>query len=186
MEKPKLFLVQRRSGGELDSGLSELCRMMRLMSDRDVDGTIVQVLKTMMVGARGRPVGGSDLSRASGLNRITVIHHLRRLEGAGFVRRQEGGKYLLRVQSAEEMLMEFRRETEQAFSEMDELAREIDDQFKLIDGRFGENGPAPRAQKPKEIARQAPSGEAAAGNTRRIASQIGREFDERHRRRKEP
>lgn len=112
----------------VDDELVELCRKMRLMSERDVDATLAQVLRTMMVSARDRPVGGSELAKSSGINRITIIHHLRRLEVAGFVRREEG-KYVMRVRSAEDMLMEFRREMELAFTEMDELAREIDGQF---------------------------------------------------------
>jgi len=130
--RQKTILVQRKSPAGIDSELSELCRMMRIMSDRDTDGTLPQVLKVMMVEGRGGPVGGSELSKASGLNRITVIHHLRRLEVAGFVRRSEG-KYILRVQSAEDMLMEFRKDMEKNFAEMDEMARQIDEQF----GQFG-------------------------------------------------
>lgn len=136
MERPKAILVQRKEGG-VDSELVELCKMMRLMSERDVDATLAQVLKAMMVRCREGPVGGSELAKASGINRITIIHHLKRLEGAGFVRRSEG-KYLLRVQSAEGMLMEFRKEMEQAFTEMDELAREIDEQFSQMDREFDE------------------------------------------------
>lgn len=126
--RQKAITVQRKNSGEIDEDLSALCRMMRIMSDRDIDGTLPQVLKAMMMEGRGKLVGGSDLSRSSGLNRITVIHHLKRLEGAGFVRRQEG-KYVLRVQSAEGMLIEFRKEMERHFSEMDEIARQIDEQF---------------------------------------------------------
>ncbi len=136
MDKPKAVLVQEK-GRSVDSELSELCRMMRLMSERDVDATLAQVLKTMMVSARDRPVGGSELSKISGLNRVTVLHHLRRLEGAGFVRRQES-KYVLCVQSAEGMLLEFRKEMDQAFSEMDELARQIDSQFEQFEKEFDE------------------------------------------------
>ena len=132
-EKPKTVLLQKKEAeGEIDAELAELCRMMRIMSERDTDGTLPQVLKAMMIGARDRPVGGSELSRASGLNRITVIHHLKRLEVAGFVRRSEG-KYVLCVQSAEDMLMEFRKDMEKNFAEMDEMARQIDEQF----GQFG-------------------------------------------------
>ena len=130
-EKPRAVLVQRREQG-VDEELSELCKMMRLMSERDVDATLAQVLKTMLVHSRDRPLGGSELSKISGINRITIIHHLKRLEGAGFVKRQEG-KYALRVQSAEDMLMEFRKETERAFAEMDDLAREIDAEFEQMD-----------------------------------------------------
>jgi DNA-binding MarR family transcriptional regulator len=102
------------------------------MSERDVDATLAQVLKTMMVHSRGKPVGGSELSEISGLNRITIIHHLKRLEGAGFVRRAEG-KYVMCVHSAEDMLVEFRKEMEETFQHMDEMAREIDAQFNSME-----------------------------------------------------
>jgi DNA-binding MarR family transcriptional regulator len=124
----RLVIVQKNKNQSIDGELAELCKMMRIMSDRDTDGTLPQVLKVLMVESRGKPVGGSELSRASGINRITIIHHLKRLEGAGLVRRQEG-KYILRVSSAEGMLFEFRKEMEQHFSEMDEIARQIDSQF---------------------------------------------------------
>jgi len=135
-EKPKAELVLRRKG-EVDEELSELCRMMRLMSERDVDATLPQVLKAMLLCSRDGPVGGSELARASGINRITILHHLRRLESAGFVERREG-KYALRVSSAEDMLMEFRKEMERAFAEMDEMAREIDAHFEQLEREMAE------------------------------------------------
>lgn len=134
-EKPKTELVQQKRQQDIDSELASLCKMMRIMSDRDTDGTLPQVLKIMMVEGKGKPVGGSDLSRISGINRITIIHHLGRLEDAGLVRRSEG-KYILKVQSAEDMLMEFRKEMERHFSEMDEMAREIDEQFANFEKEF--------------------------------------------------
>jgi len=115
-----------------------LCRKMRLMSERDTDATLPQVLRVMMVHSRGQPVGGSELSELSGINRITIIHHMKRLEGAGFVRREEG-KYILRVRSAEDMILEFRKEMERNFAEMDEMAREFDEQFAQMEREFGES-----------------------------------------------
>jgi DNA-binding MarR family transcriptional regulator len=136
MAETKPVLIQRKQES-IDDELTELCRAMRLMSDRDTDATLARVLKAMMVRSREGPIGGSDLSRASGLNRITVIHHLRKLEGAGLVRKQET-KYVLRVQSAEEMLLEFRKEMEEHFQQMDELAREIDAHFEAAEREFEE------------------------------------------------
>lgn len=130
----KPALLQKRQP-DIDEGLSELCKMMRLMSERDTDATLARVLQAMMAHSTGRPIGGSELSRESGLNRITVIHHLRKLEGAGFVRRQES-KYILKVGSAEEMLLEFRKDMERSFSEMDEIAREIDAHFAELERDF--------------------------------------------------
>lgn len=135
--KPKVELIQRRPVS-MDGELAELCKMMRIMSERDTDGTLPQVLKVMMVEGRTKPVGGSELSKASGINRITIIHHLKRLEGAGLVRRTEG-KYVLKVQTAEDMLMEFRKVMEQDFAQMDEIAREIDEQFASFEKEFAES-----------------------------------------------
>ena len=127
MANVKTQLIVRK-GAAADDGLSELCKMMKLMSERDTDSTLSQVLKTMLVHSRSQPIGGSELSKISGLNRITIIHHMKRLEHAGFVRRQET-KYVLCVSSAEDMLIEFRKDMEREFAQMDELAREIDSVF---------------------------------------------------------
>ena len=138
MEKAKADLVLVKKGANPDEELVELCRKMRLMSERDTDATLPQVLKVMMVHSHGQPVGGSELSELSGINRITIIHHMKRLEGAGFVRREEG-KYVLRVRSAEDMILEFRKEMERNFAEMDEMAREFDEQFASMSREFDES-----------------------------------------------
>lgn len=136
-EKQKAVLVLSKREDSADNELAELCRKMRLMSERDTDATLPQILKAMMVHARSSPIGGSELSKVSGINRITVIHHLRRLESAGFVVRQES-RYVLRVRSAEDMLLEFRKDMERTFAEMDEMAREVDEHFALMEREFEE------------------------------------------------
>ncbi|MEM4348666.1 MAG: ArsR family transcriptional regulator [Candidatus Anstonellaceae archaeon] len=128
-------VVQKGKSHTVDSDLVTLCKMMRIMSERDIDATLPQVLKLMLLEGRLRPIGGSELSRISGLNRITVIHHLKRLEEAGFVRRVEG-KYIFRFQSTEDMLIEFKKEVEKILTEMDELARQIDEEFGFFERRF--------------------------------------------------
>ncbi|MCX8196964.1 MAG: ArsR family transcriptional regulator [Candidatus Micrarchaeota archaeon] len=137
-KKSSLPVLASQQKTSLDSDLALLCKMMRIMSERDTARTLPQVLKLMLIEGKGKAVGGSELSRLSGLNRITVIHHLKRLEEAGFVRRIEG-KYVLRFHSAEEMLIEFRKEMEKAFMEMDELARQIDEQFAELEREFATN-----------------------------------------------
>ncbi len=138
MQKPKAEMMPAKKPISPDEDLVELCRKMRLMSERDTDATLPQVLKVMMVHSRGQPVGGSELSELSGINRITIIHHMKRLEGAGFVKREEG-KYTLRVRSAEDMILEFRKEMERNFVEMDEMAREFDEHFAQMGREFDEH-----------------------------------------------
>jgi DNA-binding MarR family transcriptional regulator len=137
MQKPKGIAVPARKEANPDEELIQLCRRMRLMSERDTDATLPQVLKVMLVHSHGQPVGGSELSELSGINRITIIHHMKRLEGAGFVQRREG-KYVLRVQTAEDMILEFRKDMEKTFAEMDDLAREFDEQFAQMERDFDE------------------------------------------------
>ena len=137
MPKPKPEAVVVKKDTAPNEELVVLCRKMRLMSERDTDATLPQVLRVMMVHSHGQPVGGSELSELSGINRITIIHHMKRLEGAGFVRREEG-KYILRVRSAEDMIMEFRKEMDRNFAEMDEMAREFDEQFAQMEREFDE------------------------------------------------
>jgi DNA-binding MarR family transcriptional regulator len=137
MQKPKAIAITARKEANPDEELIQLCRRMRLMSERDTDATLPQVLKVMLVHSHGQPVGGSELSELSGINRITIIHHMKRLEGAGFVQRREG-KYVLRVQTAEDMILEFRKEMERTFAEMDDLAREFDEQFAQMERSFDE------------------------------------------------
>ena len=136
-QKPKTEAILAKKEASADAELIELCRKMRLMSERDTDATLPHVLRVMMVHSRGQPVGGSELSELSGINRITIIHHMKRLEGAGFVRREEG-KYILRVRSAEDMILEFRKEMDRNFAEMDEMAREFDEQFARMEHAFDE------------------------------------------------
>lgn len=137
MQKPKTEMALARKEANPEAELVELCRKMRLMSERDTDATLPHVLRVMMVHSHGQPVGGSELSELSGINRITIIHHMKRLEGAGFIRREEG-KYVLRVRSADDMVLEFRKEMERNFAEMDEMAREFDEQFAQMEREFDE------------------------------------------------
>src|SRR3989338_532425 len=140
----RMQVIERRGEGA-DEELVKLCKYMRVMSDRDTDATVTQVLKTMMIAGRDKAVGGSELAKISGLNRITVIHHLKRLESAGLVKREET-KYIMQPKNAEEMLLGFREDMDKMFSEMDELAREIDREFEIMEGK-GQHENAQRENK---------------------------------------
>jgi len=113
---------------ELEEELSKLFRSMHLMSERDLDATVTRVFRAMMRMGREGPVGSTELSKESGINRITVIHHLKRLESAGVVEKHES-KYMLRVRSMEEMMEEMREDMLRQFEEMDQMARELDRAF---------------------------------------------------------
>jgi predicted transcriptional regulator len=122
---------------DVEEELTKLFRSMHLMSERDVDATVTRVFRAMMQMGREEPVGSTDISRFSGLNRITVIHHLKRLEIAGVVKKQEA-KYVLRCQSVEGLMEEMRSDMERQFEQMEALARQIDLEFGMFEREIHE------------------------------------------------
>jgi len=120
--------VELSAHEEVEDELARLFRSMHLMSERDIDATMTRVFQAMMKMGQEGPVGSTELSRQSGLNRITVIHHLKRLESAGVVHKQET-KYVLRCSSVEKLMDKMRGDMLKQFEEMDRMARDIDRAF---------------------------------------------------------
>jgi predicted transcriptional regulator len=122
-------------GNAKEDDISMLFRHLRVLSQRDRDKTVTHVFRVML--SREKPVGSTDVARISGLNRITCIHHLRRLESAGIVER-ERRKYRLRYATMEALAQGMREEMERAFDEIDEMAKRIDCRSLAVGGdRYG-------------------------------------------------
>lgn len=101
--------------------LEQLCYAMKLISGRDTEKTVLQVL-TVFVREHG-PIGGSMVSERTGLNRITCIHHIKRLESAGLVRKKDRHYEL---SDLEEFFGYYRKLMHQRMSMMEELISEIE------------------------------------------------------------
>lgn len=138
LASPRVAIVIRpsrmggRGGGDI---VVRFCQVLRIVEERDVDGTVVRVVRTILREGRDRPVGGTELAEASGLKRVTVIHHLRRLEELGLVQR-EAHKYRLRPACLEEMMDAMRLETLAMLEEAYVLAKEVDNEFRLNQKRM--------------------------------------------------
>ncbi|MEK6924455.1 MAG: hypothetical protein AABW54_04420 [Candidatus Micrarchaeota archaeon] len=121
----RLMVVARASPGD---GLEQFCRGIRLVSNRDTGRTVVQVLRAVLSNYPGGEFGSTELSRAARLNRITCIHHLKRLSDAGIVEKDDS-RYRLRVRSMDAFMEEMRREMLASLAEMEKLAFELDEDF---------------------------------------------------------
>ncbi len=141
MKKKNAIVVQKARLSDMgasfadDEELSRLCRLLRIASERDTGGTVVQVVRILVEKGKA-PVGSSDLSRETGLNRITILHHLKRLEGAGIVEKRNS-QYQFAYDNFEDMVEMMRRETARMFEEMEEMAKKIDEDFAMVD-QYGE------------------------------------------------
>ncbi len=128
-----LTLVRRTArgaGGEHGGDeLESFCRSMRILSARDMDGTVTVVFRSMLTEGR-QPVGSSELAQLTRLNRVTIIHHLQRLEQMGLVEHTER-KYRLRVHDLSEAVEQMRGEMLRSFEEAEAMAEELDRRFML-------------------------------------------------------
>jgi hypothetical protein len=106
--------------------VERLCRAMGLVSGRDKDKTVIQVFRTVILHSGESGIGGSEVSALSGVNRITCIHHLNRLEQAGIMEK-ENRRYHLRRESLKRTMRELRREALVLFDLIDQMVSEIED-----------------------------------------------------------
>ena len=111
-----------------DDGFERLCRSLRILNTRDMDGTVTVVFRSILVSARERPIGSSELAKTTRLNRVTIIHHLQRLERLG-VLEHERHKYRLRVSGLSEMVERMQTEMLESLSEARSMAVELDRHF---------------------------------------------------------
>ncbi len=116
----------RAMEGEIDPFI-QLCKALRIVSSRDIDDTAARVFKTVLQSAReSDEFGSTNLSREAGLNRITVIHHLKRLMDAGIIERGES-KYKLKYSSLTDLVRDVRKNTLESLDKLEETARELDE-----------------------------------------------------------
>jgi DNA-binding MarR family transcriptional regulator len=116
--------LQRISSKDGDT-VEQLCEAVGIVSGRDKDKTVIQVFRTMIRHSGDNGIGGSELSELSGVNRITCLHHLKRLEEAGLVE-GEKGRYHLKQENLKKTMKEIRKEALMLFDTIERMAQEID------------------------------------------------------------
>lgn len=115
-----------------DDNIGQFCRSLQIVTRRDTDGTVTTVIRTMLNEYPKDLVGSSELAQKTNLNRVTVIHHLKRLEDAGIVQKDQR-KYRLSPRGFSDLVQRMRQQTEEMFEEAQNLARKIDEQYILPD-----------------------------------------------------
>ena len=105
MERRIVIKIEGNVGSD---ELERLLRFAGIVSERDVDNTVVEIMRSLVAASRERDFEGirsGELAKKSGLNRITCIHHLQRLEKAGLVEK-ENEHYELRLKSFSDLMTE--------------------------------------------------------------------------------
>ena len=78
-----------------------------------------------------RPLSSEQISKRTGLSRATVIHHLNYLIESGVVADFDG-KYMLRVNNLEELVVQIQKDIFDVFKDLKEMAEDLDRELELL------------------------------------------------------
>ncbi len=131
---------------DIEDELGSFCRAMKIISRRDMDGTVTVVFRSILTKGRAQPVGSSELAGFTHLNRVTIIHHLQRLEQMGLVEHTER-KYRLRPNGLCEAVERMREEMLGSLREAEELAGQLEAEF-MLHAQVGNAPQAGTAERP--------------------------------------
>ncbi len=99
-----------------------------LFNLRDRDSSCFRVFISLVKTARRQPLSSDEIAERLHLSRGTVIHHLGRLMDSGIVVREQKG-YLLRESSLRQLVRDIHQDVEKLFSELGEVAKDIDEKL---------------------------------------------------------
>ncbi|MCC7552546.1 ArsR family transcriptional regulator [Candidatus Micrarchaeota archaeon] len=113
--------------------IEEFCKKARLLSKRDTEGTTVIVFKSVLC-KKEEPITSTELSKLSGLHRLTVRHHLERLKEQGLLEEKKG-KYKMKFNSIEDYVDFRRKKMIRMFEELENMAERMDKEFIITEKR---------------------------------------------------
>ncbi len=124
--KLTIIQVRRSDQGNVNRDLQWFGNSLGLFNQRDKDSSCFRVFITLVKKSKGNEALSSDeIAEKLSLTRGTVVHHLTRLMEAGIVVKEKRG-YILREGSLLHLIADLERDAEAVFSELKEVAKEID------------------------------------------------------------
>ncbi len=124
-----IIKVRRKEPDNVNHDLQWLGDSLGLFSLRDKDSSCFRVFITLVRRAkRQEAITSDDIAARLSLTRGTVVHHLHKLMESGIVIREREG-YFLRERSLSKVVEDIKQDFARVISEMEEVAKEIDDRL---------------------------------------------------------
>lgn len=128
-QKITIVKVRRGAGHNINHELQWLGNSLGLFNLRDRDSSCFRVFITLVRRSRrNEPVSSDVIAERLHLSRGTVVHHLTKLMDSGIVIREKRG-YLLRESNLKNLVKDVQRDVYAVLSEMEEVAKEIDERL---------------------------------------------------------
>lgn len=127
LRRVTVIKMRRPPQNTINADLQWLGNSLGLFGLRDKDSSCFRIFITL-VRRPNLPLSSDQIAEHLNLSRGTVVHHLIKLMDSGIVVREKEG-YILREQSLLKLIEDLRRDTEAVFSELREVAKEIDERI---------------------------------------------------------
>jgi predicted transcriptional regulator len=102
-----------------------------LFNLRDKDKSCFRVFITLIQASKeNKKLSSDEIAARTKLTRGTVVHHLNKLMDSGIVV-SDRNKYLLRMDTLEEVVEHMKRDVDEAWDKLMEVAKDIDDKLGL-------------------------------------------------------
>ncbi|MBU0456649.1 MAG: HTH domain-containing protein [Nanoarchaeota archaeon] len=124
----KITIVKIRKIREenINDELQWLGNSLGLFNLRDKDSSCFRIFITLVrKSKRNEIISSDDIAERLSLTRGTVVHHLTKLMESGIVIREKKG-YLLRENRLHNIIKNIKRDLENIFEELEDVAKDID------------------------------------------------------------
>ncbi len=124
--KIMIIKVRKINKGNVNDELQWLGNSLGLFNMRDKNSSCFRIFITLIKKAkRSEPISSDEIAEKLHLSRGTIVHHLNRLMDSGIVVREREG-YFLRENDLESVVRSLRRDIDTIFTELKEIAKDID------------------------------------------------------------
>ena len=138
-KKITIIRIRKPVDKDINRDLQWFSESLGLFGSRDKEKRCFRVFIELLKSTRSqKPTTSDEIAFRANLIRATVIHHINKLIEAGFIDAAKGG-YILRVDNLETLVSEIKQDMNRYFLELEEMAKELDDELGLLKRKKGDN-----------------------------------------------
>lgn len=121
------ILKLERPKHEINEEIQWFCQSLGLFGERDKEKSCYRIFIELLKHKNG--ISSDEIAEHTHMTRGTVIHHINKLIDSGLVVSQKN-RYKLRTRNICHLIKEIEQDIDEAFKEMEKIAKKIDQQLK--------------------------------------------------------
>ena len=128
--KITIHKIRKPRAENVNDELQWFCDSLGLFGTRDRDKSCFRMFVVILKSLHNDGLTSDQISDKVELSRGTVVHHLHRLMGSGYVVKDRN-RYMLRVNNLKSLIEEVERDLIRTMNELRETAKDIDDRLEI-------------------------------------------------------